>query len=303
MSRVYSLPLLVLPLLIAIAIPPTTSATPPASNTSVDILLSFLAALSLTSQLILLPSWNTSASDGRGSNSTARPHCAFLGVTCSAAGQVAALNLSRVGLSGELAASAPQLCSLPELAALDLSRNNFTGSVPPAFAECSALSALHLGCNGLSGALPPELLSSHQLQHIDLSSNALAGEIPAPSAGGLSPLQYLDLSNNSLSSAIPHELATNKLTGPMPDFPVHCVLKFLNVDSNQIAGELPRTLGNCGNLTKLYLSNKISGSASRLFRLHAKPAKAFPQQQFLHRRVAGQHWRASQFGETDGVQK
>ncbi|KAB8112123.1 hypothetical protein EE612_050129 [Oryza sativa] len=52
----------------------------------------------------------------------------------------------------------------------------------------------------------------------------------------------------------------------MPEFPVHCRLKFLGLYRNQIAGELPKSLGNCGNLTVLFLSyNNLTGEVPDFF--------------------------------------
>ncbi|XP_044460128.1 leucine-rich repeat receptor-like protein kinase PEPR2 [Triticum aestivum] len=273
MSRIFLL--LLLHLLLLLILPPATSATPPSPTA---VLLSFLASLPEASQRILLPSWQSSTN----TSSAATQHCAFRGVTCTAAGAVAALNLSGLGLAGALSASAPRLCALPTaLSSLDLSRNGFAGPVPAALAACSGVATLLLARNRLTGPVPPELLSSRQLRKVDLGGNALAGEIPAVPAAGAdaSVLEHLDLSNNSLAGAIPPELlaslpgirvlnlSTNGLTGPLPEFPARCRLTYLAVDSNGgITGELPGSLANCGNLTDIILSyNKIGGTVPDFF--------------------------------------
>ncbi|KAK3157355.1 hypothetical protein QOZ80_2AG0120090 [Eleusine coracana subsp. coracana] len=262
---------LLLVTLAATVAPPSEASSAVAGEAAV--LHSFLASLPLASRRVLRPLWKASAAATSSRNGSGG-HCAFLGVECAAAGDVAAVNLSGVGLSGELEASAPRLCALRALATLDLTGNRFTGAVPAALAECSGVTTLLLGGNLLNGAVPPELLSSRQLRKVDLSVNNFTGEIPVPR----SPvLEYLDLSVNALSGAISPELAalpqlsrldlnSNNLSGPVPEFMAQCRLTYLSLFSNQIFGYLPHSLSNCDNLTALYLSfNGISGKVPDFF--------------------------------------
>ncbi|KAI4965348.1 hypothetical protein ZWY2020_054735 [Hordeum vulgare] len=274
MSRVF-LPLL-LPLLLIL--PPATSVTPPSPTA---VLLSFLAALPQASQRILLPSWQSSNNSSANGSSATAQHCAFRGVTCTAAGAVAALNLSGLGLSGALAASAPRLCALPPaMASLDLSGNGFTGPVPAALAACSGVATLLLARNRLTGPLP----RSCSTRACSGSWTLAATRSPERSRLCL-PLPPVRPSWSTWTSATtpsgrhPPELlaalpvirvlnlSTNALSGPMPEFPARCRLTYLAVDSNGvITGELPRSLANCGNLTDMILSyNKIGGTVPDFF--------------------------------------
>ena len=130
------------------------------------------------------------------------PVAEWYGITLDASGRVTHVNLSRNNLVGQLPLS--QLHQLPNLRYLDVSGNEFSGTIP----------------KGL-GALT-------QLEYLDLSHNTLAGEIPKELAGQ-APLKMLDVGDNQLVGAIPIELSQittlqklsvfyNQLSGPTPDF-------------------------------------------------------------------------------------
>ena len=130
------------------------------------------------------------------------PVAEWYGITLDASGRVTRVNLSRNNLVGQLPLS--QLHQLPHLRHLDVSGNEFSGTIP----------------KGL-GALT-------QLEYLDLSHNTLAGEIPKELAGQ-APLKMLDVGDNQLVGAIPTELSQittlqklslfyNQLSGPMPAF-------------------------------------------------------------------------------------
>ncbi|KAI5326031.1 hypothetical protein L3X38_035105 [Prunus dulcis] len=86
--------------------------------------------------------------------------------------------------------------------------------------------SLDLSCNNFSGSIPKEIGELKALYILNLSSNALTGEIPS-SLGNLLKVESLDLSNNSLRGEIPPQLA--RLT----------FLSFLNVSSNHLVGRIP----------------------------------------------------------------
>ena len=145
------------------------------------------------------------------------PVAQWYGITLDASGRVTHVNLPRNNLVGQLPLS--QLDQLPHLRHLDVSGNEFSGTIP----------------KGL-GALT-------QLEYLDLSHNTLAGELPKELAGQ-APLKMLDVGDNQLVGAIPTELSQiatlqklsvfwNQLSGPIPDFTGLDQLDSLDVSWNE----------------------------------------------------------------------
>ncbi|XP_019152182.1 PREDICTED: LRR receptor-like serine/threonine-protein kinase GSO1 [Ipomoea nil] len=87
-------------------------------------------------------------------------------------------------------------------ASMDLSSNNFVGSIPIELTNLVALRSLNLSRNRLTGNIPKEMGNMNLLDSLDLSRNQLSGEIPS-SFSNLSALGVLDLSYNNLSGKIP----------------------------------------------------------------------------------------------------
>ena len=87
-------------------------------------------------------------------------------------------DLSIVSLNGNslqgavsgLIQSAP---AIDKLKHIDLSSNNFTGTIPDIFVFQSPLEKLFLNNNQFNGTIPQSLYSSPSLQKIDLSNNQL----------------------------------------------------------------------------------------------------------------------------------
>ena len=144
------------------------------------------------------------------------PVAQWYGITLDASGRVTDVNLPNNNLVGQLPLS--QLDQLPHLRYLDVSGNEFSGTIP----------------KGL-GALT-------QLEYLDLSRNTLAGEIPKELAGQ-APLRVLNVTGNQLVGAIPTELSqistlqtfsvsANQLSGPVPAFTGLDQLDTLHVAQN-----------------------------------------------------------------------
>ncbi|KAK1435286.1 hypothetical protein QVD17_01047 [Tagetes erecta] len=128
---------------------------------------------------------------------------------------------------------------------IDLSSNNFSGSIP----------------NVSSG-----------LQRLDLSHNKFYGQISFLCQITYGSLYFLDLSNNSFIGEIPDclwhfkelqvlNLGHNKFSGRLPISIGYLIsLEVLQLDNNNFSGELPLSLQNCTRLTFLELGvNKFSG--------------------------------------------
>ncbi|KAL7095278.1 hypothetical protein ACP275_10G013700 [Erythranthe tilingii] len=122
----------------------------------------------------------------------------------------------------------PTIGNLAELDFLDISGNNFTGSIP-LFHLSKKLTYVNAARNSLTGSLS----SMHfqgllNVANINLGNNLLGGNIPSY-LFVLPSLQWLDLSNNKFdgpiqevskpsSSLIVIDLSSNYLEGPIPKF-------------------------------------------------------------------------------------
>ena len=114
-----------------------------------------------------------------------------------------------------------------------------TGTSPRA---TEAGAALSLSGNDLSGTIPPELGNLVNLRELDLSDNGLSGTIP-PELGNLVNLELLDLSGNMLSGVIPVELGSLRS------------LRTLRLQGNaDLSGILPLSLSGMTSLQTLNLT-------------------------------------------------
>ncbi|RCV04506.1 hypothetical protein SETIT_1G006800v2 [Setaria italica] len=85
--------------------------------------------------------------------------------------------------------------------ALYLSRNKFTGVIPPEIGQLKALISLAISFNNLTGPIPPSICNLTNMEVLDLSNNNLTGEIPA-ALENLYFLAVFDVSNNNLEGPI-----------------------------------------------------------------------------------------------------
>ncbi|XP_057753124.1 leucine-rich repeat receptor protein kinase HPCA1-like [Arachis stenosperma] len=203
------------------------------------------------------------------------PCDAWDGIKCENS-RVTSITLSSMGLEGELSGD---IGSLSELETLDLSYNkDLTGSLPRAIGELRKLSTLILvGCS-FNGPIPDEIGFLQELRFISLNSNSFTGRIPH-SIGNLSNLYWLDLADNELQGPIPissgsvpgldklhhakhFHLGKNNLSGNIPPqlFSSEMALIHLLLESNNLIGKIPSTLGLAKNLEVLRLDgNSLSG--------------------------------------------
>ncbi|XP_028954568.1 MDIS1-interacting receptor like kinase 2-like [Malus domestica] len=179
------------------------------------------------------------------------------------------LDLSQNNLNGQIP---PSIGQLRELQYLDLSYNSLNSSIPSELGLCTNLTHLSLASNQLNGELPLSLSNLNNLVELGLDNNRFYGRIP-PSIGQLRELQYLGLSNNFLDSSIPSELglctnlthlslASNKLNGELPlSLSDLNNLVELGLDNNLFTGQiLPSLVSNWTKMVSLQLqSNELSG--------------------------------------------
>ncbi|XP_057789525.1 receptor-like protein 54 [Salvia miltiorrhiza] len=85
---------------------------------------------------------------------------------------------------------------------IDLSSNNFSGSIPDSIGNLNSLRYLNLSHNNLMGHIPASLGNISVLESLDLSSNKLDGGIPSELTS-LTFLEKLNLSMNNLVGQIP----------------------------------------------------------------------------------------------------
>ncbi|KAJ4848055.1 hypothetical protein Tsubulata_015838 [Turnera subulata] len=186
--------------------------------------------------------------------STTTSVCSWIGVSCNNATlqRVTALNLSSMGLDGSIPQDIGEIPSgfgsLPNLEALFLGRNRFSGIIPPSICNISTLRELRLRSNKLSGNIPEGIGNLARLEILDLFDNLISGSIPV-SAFNLSSLRIMLFSRNRLSVSLSDDTCQN-----LPR------LEWLDLGSNQIVGKIPPGLGKCKQLKRLNLQyNKLSG--------------------------------------------
>ncbi len=116
--------------------------------------------------------------------------------------RVVAVNLSKVNLRGVVP---PELGRLDKLEVLRLSSNVLTGSIPPELGRLTRLRVLALDDNALSGPVPPELGALENLEELSLRGNRLSGAVPSELAD-LTNLSLLRLAGNDFSDTLPPAL-------------------------------------------------------------------------------------------------
>lgn len=214
--------------------------------------------LSAINKELAVPGWGTNSSD----------YCSWPGIFCGANhSMVEKLDLSHRELRGNVTL----VSQLKALKWLDLSYNNFHGSIPSAFGNMSELEFLDLSLNKFEGPIPSELGGLRNLRSLNLSNNLLVGEIP-DELKGLKKLQEFQISSNRLNGSIPFWVGNltnlrvftayeNFLGGKIPDnLGAVSELQLLNLHSNQLEGVIPKSIFALGKLEVLILTqNRLSG--------------------------------------------
>ncbi|XP_038970720.1 leucine-rich repeat receptor-like protein kinase TDR isoform X2 [Phoenix dactylifera] len=263
------------------------------SNAAAPATPPLLALLSLKSSLVdptsSFQDWSYPSASAAGPP----PWCSWSGVTCSAAGEVTALDLSRRNLSGDISPKVRLLSSslthlnlsgnafrgaLPSvifdlrlLQTLDLSHNDFNSSFPAAVAALRHLTLLDAYSNSFNGLVPPGLAKLGLLEHLNLGGSFFEGGIPT-GLGSLPRLRFLHLSGNLLTGRLPHQLGLlsqlehleigyNSYEGGVPpELGGLAGLRYLDISSANLSGQVPPELGNLTRLESLFLfKNRLSG--------------------------------------------
>ncbi|XP_011622037.1 DNA damage-repair/toleration protein DRT100 [Amborella trichopoda] len=151
------------------------------------------------------------------------------------------IDIGAIYMSGRIPREIAETSNLQQLAILDLSENNFEGSIPSCFHKSSAwvngsrstirastdahvnfykrneygysgivlsvVTGIDLSLNHLSGPIPMEIGILKGLIVLNISNNHLNGTIP-DSFAKLSQIEVLDLSHNMLKGRIPSDLGS-----------------------------------------------------------------------------------------------
>ncbi|XP_042501411.1 probable LRR receptor-like serine/threonine-protein kinase At1g74360 [Macadamia integrifolia] len=186
---------------------------------------------------------------------------------------LATLDLTVNRFYGEIRLNFPALCN--NLVTLNISSNNFTGTIDDCFDECWKLQYLDLSANNFSG----QIWSGFQrLQEFSVAENKLVGEISPSFFTNNCSLELLDLSENHFHGSIPKEvsnckslyflnLADNNLTGPTPsEIGTLPNLVTLLLGKNRLSREIPESLLNLTQLAFLdYSWNSFGGEIQEIF--------------------------------------
>ncbi|KAJ9561327.1 hypothetical protein OSB04_006487 [Centaurea solstitialis] len=155
------------------------------------------------------------------------------------------LLLSGNGFNGTLSIEA--LVSFHHLEVLDLSYNNFVGSIPSTIQELSSLRALSFAHNNLHGPLRDHgLCELRNLNELDLSHNMFDGSVPQ--------------CFNRLSSLTLLDISSNRFTGTLMPSPIANLtsLKYVDFGDNLFEGSF--SFSSLSNNTMLevvrFMSNK-----------------------------------------------
>ncbi|XP_031268182.1 receptor-like protein EIX1 [Pistacia vera] len=166
---------------------------------------------------------------------------------------------------------------LRNLVFLDLSENQFKGSLPHELQNLTSLKHLDLSSNQLNSSIPDWLYRNSHLEFLSLGGNNLEGTISG-ALGNLTSLASLDVSSNKLEGNISRswerlcnlnaiDLFDVKLSQEIREVLnifsgcVSGVLEYLNLENTNLFGRLTEQLGQFKNLKYLDLKyNSLSGS-------------------------------------------
>ena len=162
--------------------------------------------------------------------------------------QLRALMLSGCNLDNTIISGPNLFGTQRHLQFLDLSSNNFSGSLPN-WMFTAPLLYLGLAHNSLVGSLD-HLMWQRQsnLKMINISMNYFTGQLPMDISSVFPNLTVLDASYNNISGHLPPSLCN------IND------LEFVDLSNNKLTGVVPACLfTECGSLVFLRLSNNSLG--------------------------------------------
>ncbi|KAL1207900.1 putative inactive receptor kinase [Cardamine amara subsp. amara] len=169
------------------------------------------------------------------------------GISCDPeTGSIIAINLDRLGLSGELKFST--LTGLTSLRNLSLSGNSFSGRVVPTLGGISSLQHLDLSDNGFYGPIPGRISDLWGLNHLNLSSNKFQGGFPS-GFRNLQQLRSLDLHRNEIWGDV-GEIFTELKN-----------VEFVDLSCNRFHGGLSLSMDNISSISNTLRHLNLSHNA------------------------------------------
>ncbi|KAM5573196.1 hypothetical protein ABKV19_012969 [Rosa sericea] len=133
---------------------------------------------------------------------------------------------------------------------IDLSSNKLEGPIPDVFKSMLSLASLDLSFNQLEGGIPKGFQNLCSLESLTLYYNQLSENIE-------DSVKTLSCAENTLETL---DLGANGFWGSWPDLKRFSKLRKLYLDSNQVNGSLPESVGQLSSLETLFLSrNSLSG--------------------------------------------
>ncbi|KAK8526129.1 hypothetical protein V6N13_017191 [Hibiscus sabdariffa] len=202
--------------------------------------------------------------------------CGWEGITCDppSSGRVIRLELPKKRLSGKLSDA---LAGLDQLKTLNLSRNFLKDSLPPSLFHMPNLELLDLSNNDFSGSIP-ESINLPSIQSFEISSNGFNGSLPSHICVNSSRIRFLNMAVNYFSGDIlpglgkcsfleELNLGTNELTGGITEdiFQLQN-LKLLGLQYNKLGGKLSPGIANLSSLVRFDVSfNNFSGEIPDVF--------------------------------------
>ncbi|AES62399.1 leucine-rich receptor-like kinase family protein [Medicago truncatula] len=181
--------------------------------------------------------------------------------------------------------------NLTKIPVIDLSSNQFEGSIPSFLSEIpfsmgslASMDNLVLRNNSLSGQLPSSLKNfSNKLALLDLGENKFHGPLPSWIGDSLQNLEILSLRSNNFYGSLPSnlcyltklqvlDLSLNNISGRIPtcvdqdfknadkflktiDLSSNHLTEFLDLSRNHLSGKIPSSLAHIDRLTMLNFSN------------------------------------------------
>ena len=105
---------------------------------------------------------------------------------------------------------------LPNLVDLNITGNQYTGSLPPSLSQLSdTLTSFQVADNQITGSIPSQLGLATRLRVFDVGENRdLRGSIPTE-IGALTDLAILDIDNTGIVGVIPDEVCTLQQSGQL----------------------------------------------------------------------------------------